>query len=155
MEALNFSIQQCSEQYFQTLQEYVNAMCLDYRHLQCNEFLIALVNDELIGFGRIRDYEDCAELCSLGVVEAHRNKGVGKKLVISLIKNFYRKNFNHQKNLYVVTIIPKYFQKFGFDIVENSYPLPILEKYNYCVKFLTVPEKYYVMRFIHLPPNLQ
>lgn len=155
MEALNFSIQQCSEQYFQTLQGYLNAMCLDNRHLQCNEFLIALLKDELIGFGRIREYENCAELCSLGVVEAYRNKGVGKKLVISLIKNFYGKHFNHQKNLYVVTIIPKYFQKLGFDIVENSYPLPILEKYNYCVKFLTVPEKYYVMRFIHLPPNLQ
>ncbi len=29
-------------------------------------------------FGRIREYDDCAEVCSVGVLEAFRKQGIGK-----------------------------------------------------------------------------
>ena len=103
------------------------------------DFLIALSNDELVGFGRIRDRENCYELCSLGVIEPERFKGVGKQLVQSLIKQ-------SGKPLYLVCIIPEYFKPFGFVVVEE-YPDAMKEKLHYCTSELVVPEKYVVMKY--------
>lgn len=103
------------------------------------DFLIALSNDELVGFGRIRDRGNCYELCSLGVIEPERLKGVGKQLVQSLIKQ-------SGEPLYLVCIIPEYFKPFGFVVVED-YPEAMLEKLNYCTSELVVPEKYVVMKY--------
>ena len=103
------------------------------------DFLIALNNDELVGFGRIRNRENCYELCSLGVIEPERLKGVGKQLVQSLIKKA-------KQPLYLVCIIPEYFEPFGFVVVEQ-YPDAMQEKLNYCTSELVVPEKYVVMKY--------
>lgn len=103
------------------------------------DFLIALRNDELVGFGRIRNRENCCELCSLGVTEPERLKGIGKQLVQSLIKQ-------SGKPLYLVCIIPEYFKPFGFVVVEE-YPDAMKEKLHYCTSELVVPEKYVVMKY--------
>lgn len=93
----------------------------------------------MVGFGRIRNRENCCELCSLGVTEPERLKGIGKQLVQSLIKQA-------KQPLYLVCIIPAYFEPFGFDEVEE-YPEAMQEKLNYCTSELVVPEKYVVMKF--------
>ena len=100
---------------------------------------MALSNSELVGFGRIRQRENCYELCSLGVIEPERLKGVGKQLVQALIKKA-------GKPLYLVCIIPEYFKPFGFVVVEE-YPEAMQEKLNYCISELVVPEKYVVMKY--------
>jgi len=101
--------------------------------------LVAKYNGELVGFGRIRRRENCYELCSLGVIEPERLKGVGKQLVQSLIRTA-------KQPLYLVCIIPEYFKPFGF-VVVDEYPESMHEKLNYCTSELVVPEKYVVMKY--------
>ena len=85
--------------------------------------------------------------------EKYRKNGIGKSIIQQLIYNFTI----IQKNtlLYIVTIIPKYFEKLGFEIVkEASYLKEIYDKWLYCVSELPVPEEYVIMRFNHQSPNL-
>lgn len=104
-----------------------------------HEFLVVTENHELLGFGRIRNYTNCSELCSLGVVEPERLKGIGKELVKQLI-------LKAEQSLYLVCIIPEYFERIGFKIV-TEYPPEMADKLNYCTAELVVPENYVVMKY--------
>jgi N-acetylglutamate synthase-like GNAT family acetyltransferase len=111
---------------------------LDNRNLCKDQFLVAEHLDRLVGFGRIKNHENCSELSSLGVVEPKRLQGIGKKLVEELI-------LKSNQPLYLVCIIPEYFVPFGFKIVKD-YPKELGEKLNYCTNKLVVKETYVVMK---------
>jgi N-acetylglutamate synthase-like GNAT family acetyltransferase len=123
---------------FEQVCSFVEVFELDNRDLQKEQFTIAIYNDELFGFGRLREYTDCFELCSLGVVIPHRMQGIGKAIVTKLIQH-------SSKNIYLVCIIPEFFVPFGFQQVKE-YPATIQNKMNYCTSELVVPETYVAMR---------
>ncbi len=95
--------------------------------------------NKLIGFGRIRKHNGCDEFCSLGVLEEERFNGIAKELVLARIRIA-------TQPIYLVCIIPEYFEKLGFTIVEE-YPPEIVDKLHYCTSELLVPEKYVVMKY--------
>lgn len=66
-------------------------------------------------------------------------KGVGKRLVHALIQKT-------TKPLYLVCIIPTFFEPFGF-IEVDEFPKAMQEKLNYCNSELIVSEKYVVMKY--------
>lgn len=107
--------------------------------MYCNQFLVAKHNNELLGFGRIRKHKGCDEFCSLGVLESKRFKGIAKELILARIKIA-------TQPIYLVCIIPEYFESLGFVIV-NEYPPEIADKLNYCTSELLVPETYVVMKY--------
>jgi len=117
---------------------HVNEYMLDDEQLEREQFVIAKSNNTLVGFGRLRTHSDCIELCTLGVVTEYRGKGVGKKLVAELI-------YRASSTLYLVCVIPKFFEKFNFEIVEDV-PSSIIRKYEICTTKLKVDEPYYMMR---------
>lgn len=124
---------------FKQICDYIREFELDDRELKQEQFVAAYRNNELVGFGRLRDRSDCTELCSLGVVTPHRRKGIGKALVKELIKRA-------KAELFLVCIIPDFFAPFGFKETSN-YPLSIQEKIDYCTAELVVPEKYVAMKY--------
>ncbi len=128
----------CSDNDFLLVKKFINEFALDNTNLKREQFLLAKFNNELVGFVRQKNYSGCSELCSLGVIESYRLKGVGSKLVKAII---------HQcKNpLYLVAIIPKFFTPFGFNEIAD-YPNEILNKLQYCQNSLGVPEPYVVMK---------
>ena len=133
-------VHSCSKEELPDVKEKVLGMSLDDNDLSEDQFMIAKRENEIFGFGRLRTYDDCQELCSLGVVESVRLKGIGRGLTRRLISK-------SNKPLYVVTVIPTFFEKFGFKPVD-LYPTPILKKMNYCKSALWVPEPYVAMRFL-------
>ena len=120
------------------IRHYTTIFVLDAGDLQKQQFLIAKHKDKFIGFGRLRDHKECIELCTLGVMPAYRNKGVGKKIATELMKKSDAK-------IYVVCIIPKFFEKLGFKTVIN-YPDSILRKHHMCTTKFMVNEPYCVMQ---------
>jgi len=116
---------------------FINEFDLDNRGLQKEQFTVALHNNVLLGFGRLREHADCFELCSLGVVTPFRRQGIGKAIVNKLIEN-------SAKNIYLVCIIPDFFIPFGFQIIKE-YPAAIQNKIEYCTQELIVPETYVAM----------
>lgn len=128
----------CSEPQFQEVKKLIHTFELDNRELTRAEFLVEQNGPELLGFGRIREYKGFSELCSLGVIEHQRLKGIGKKLCQALIKK-------NKQPLYVVCIIPEYFSSLGFTIC-SEYPAEIKNKLDYCIGSLPVEETYVVMK---------
>lgn len=128
----------CSESQFEEVKKFIRTFELDNRELKQTEFLVEQKGPELLGFGRIREYNGFSELCSLGVIEHQRLKGIGKKLCQALIKKT-------NQPLYLVCIIPEYFSSFGFTIC-NEYPAEIKNKLDYCIGSLPVEETYVVMK---------
>ncbi|MCC6837606.1 MAG: GNAT family N-acetyltransferase [Bacteroidia bacterium] len=125
---------------FEQICEYISEFELDDRELKQEQFVAAYRNNELVGFGRLRERGDCTELCSLGVVTPHRRKGIGKALANELIKRA-------KGELFLVCIIPGFFAPFGFK-ETSDYPLSIQEKIDYCTAELVVPEKYVAMKYV-------
>lgn len=146
MEGPEAEVVLCNGKNFQIVKQHIKEMQLDNRMLAAEQFVVSLLQNDVIGFGRLRNYSLCSEIGSIGVLTKYRGKGVGKKIVTKLIENFYAINRNRKKELYVVTIIPAYFQKFGFRVIEDPWPKEIVDKYSYCTKSLSVPEKYVVMK---------
>lgn len=147
-------VEKCKEEQFDIVKNYITQMQLDNRNLVYKDFVVALLQNKIVGFGRLRIYKNCAEISSIGVIENCRRKGIGKKIIFSLINIFYQKNKFNRKNLYVVTIIPDYFLKFGFIATNDNLCEEIQEKLEYCTKELYVPEKYVIMRLNSPQSNL-
>jgi len=132
-------VRPCSENELTVIKYYISQLSLDSIELRHQEFLTARISDKIVGFGRIRNYSGCCELCSLGVLEEFRLKGIGRNLVSELVQK-------SEMPLYVVTVIPEFFRRFGF-IETLTYPEAIAQKLSYCKSSLSVPESYHVMLF--------
>ena len=128
----------CTQELFEEVKKNIEAFELDNRALKPEEFLIVKNKEGLLGFGRMREFKGFVELCSLGIIEAKRLTGLGKQLTHALIEKT-------NQTIYLVCIIPEYFENFGFSIC-NSFPEEINDKLKYCTESLVVPEKYVVMR---------
>lgn len=125
---------------FEKISSYIHEYELDDRELKQDQFIAAFRQNELVGFGRIREHQDCSELCSLGVITNERRKGIGRTLVKALIDKA-------SAPLYLVCIIPDFFEPLHFQIISEEIPLSIKDKINYCTSELVVPEKYVAMKY--------
>ncbi len=132
-----FRIEICKPHYFSEVQQHIQQFSLDDRFLLREEFLTLSAHSKLLGFGRIREHRQVSEMCTLGVIENERKKGFGKTLVSALIQKA-------TQPLYLVCIMPSYFESFGFSVCHN-YPEVMQEKLRYCNQSLSVKEEYVVM----------
>lgn len=107
----------------------IKEMQLDDTNMDYHQFVVAEMDGEFAGFGRIKEYNDAKELCSLGVLPKYRGKGISRLLIKEL------KTKAVVKPLHVVTIIPTLFKKFGFEEIIK-YPNSLLPKINYCTNTL-------------------
>jgi N-acetylglutamate synthase-like GNAT family acetyltransferase len=135
---MNFEIKECRAEQLLLVKEQIAQFELDDRSLHHSQFLLALQNNTIIGFGRIREHSRCSELCSLGVIHPERNKGVGKALTKALISKA-------KQPLYLACIIPHYFAPFGFEIC-HTFPPELKDKLDYCTNELVVPQTYVIMQ---------
>lgn len=135
---MNNLILPCSAHNFELVKQNIKKFELDDRNLLQEEFLTMTRFNKLIGFGRVREFEGFSEMCSTGIIEEERNKGLGARLLNALEKKA-------KQQVYLVCIIPDYFKRLGFEVCRD-YPDGMQEKLNYCTTGLPVKEKYVVMR---------
>ena len=105
---LNISIKKAKQEDIEKILPYLGKYTLDCENIVEEQFVIATVDENLAGFGRIKRYKSLCELSSIGVIEEYRTKGVGKKIIQYLITRF------PANEIWLVTKIPEYFRKFGF-----------------------------------------
>ncbi len=109
--------------------EILEELGLDMEDLDEDDWMLAIVKGEVVGVARLRYYEDACELASLGVLEEHRGKKIGKAIVQTLLADA------GVDEVFVVTDIADYFKSIGFNEVE-TYPQSIQDKYNRCLSEL-------------------
>lgn len=103
------------------IKPYLDEYGLDNENLDYRRFFVAEVLNELAGFGRIKQYGNICEIASIGVIEQFRRTGVGRKIIEKLI------DIAPSEEIWLTTIIPEYFEQFGF-LEEENVPDEILLK---------------------------
>ena len=135
-------IRQAKESDIEKIKPYIDEYGLDNEDLDYRQFYIAEIKTdyeqtsvlnkksfmttsnktiELAGFGRIKQYDKIYELATIGVIEIFRKKGIGQKIIEKLI------NIAPSKEIWITTLIPEYFEQFGF-VEDNNIPDEILLK---------------------------
>lgn len=132
-------IEHCSPNDFEWIKHSAKDLQLDDRDMNADQMLVAKVQQEIVGYVRIKEFENFSELCTLGVAPEHRQKGIATNLCHEVIHRA-------RHPLYLVTIIPAFFGKLGFETCE-AYPPELNQKLRYCTGSLPVEETYQVMKF--------
>jgi len=134
----HFHVKVCQPQHFTSLKDTVKELELDDRYMTPDQFMVVEEKGKLMGFARLRKFSGFAELCTLGVPEQFRLKGIASQIVKVISETA-------DCPLYLVSTLPSFFSKLGFVVCEN-YPTEIQQKLAYCNTHLFVKENYVVMR---------
>jgi N-acetylglutamate synthase-like GNAT family acetyltransferase len=137
-------VRQPNAKEFEQVKLHIKDFWLDDSGLQVEQFRILLLDNELVGFGRLRINEDATELCTLGVIKEMQGQGYGKAMVKALVSEAGR-------DVYAVCIIPGFFVKAGF-IEVDEYPKSIAAKVNLCTTYYHVGVPYKVMKWVSPSP---
>ncbi len=104
-----------TEKEFKEICSLANLYKLDCENLELNQFIIAKINKQTVGFVRLKEYPECVELSTLGILTEYRSKGIGQYLIYELSK------MTQADKIYIVTVIPTYFTKSGF---KQTFDIP-------------------------------
>ncbi|OGI02200.1 MAG: hypothetical protein A2104_02205 [Candidatus Melainabacteria bacterium GWF2_32_7] len=136
----NLILKKAQQSDIRKIAPYLAEFKLDTENVSAEQFVIAEINGNLAGFGRIKPYENIYELSSIGVVPEYRKKGVGESLIKHLIKTC------PANEVWISTKIVEYFRKLGFEEVDNV-PEEIKQKtLRVCKNFYeSVTDSYYMV----------
>ncbi len=90
------------------IRETAERLILDTNDLKPEQFITVRAAGRVVGFGRIRPYNETYELATLGVIEDRRGSGLGEAIARELIRRF------PQDEVYVVTDLIDYWERLGF-----------------------------------------
>ncbi|OGC07021.1 hypothetical protein A3H38_03865 [candidate division WOR-1 bacterium RIFCSPLOWO2_02_FULL_46_20] len=85
---------------------------LFYAGLKIEDFWVAEQDKTIVGCLQLTDYKDFLFLGSLGISLRLQKSGLGKALMDKVLKNA-------QKTVYLYTVIPDFFAKLGFKVINN------------------------------------
>jgi len=106
---------------------------LDSNDMKAEDFIVAEENGSIIGFGRLWKHDDAVELGTIGVVEEYRGKGVAKMIIQALLE-WHNVNAVRERHLpiYLTTLIPEFFEQFGFKRLTTPPPQSMIRKKEWC-----------------------
>ncbi|MEK6657570.1 MAG: GNAT family N-acetyltransferase [Nitrospirota bacterium] len=121
MKKLSVKIRKASPEDMPFIRECAVKFRLDDEDMDYRQFVVAVDEDDIAGFGRIRPHKEVYELGCVGVVEHKRNHGIGNMIVKHLI-NIFPSN-----DVYITTDLIDYFERLGFKRIEYG-PKELVEK---------------------------
>jgi len=104
---------------------------LDSNDMKAEDFIVAEERGSIIGFGRLWEHDGAIELGTIGVVEEHRGKGVAKEIVKGLLDRAV-KGRHMPLTIYLTTLIPSFFERFGFKALTTPPPQSMIRKKGWC-----------------------
>ncbi len=103
---------------------------LDSEKLEQDKLYIAEKNDDLAGFGRYKKHGKIYEISTVGVLGQYRKTGIGKLIIEKLVESA-----SFENEIWLTTVIPGYFEKFGFSICCDVPRELVLKAKRICKKF--------------------
>ena len=101
----------------------LKALDLYYSALVIKDFWVTEDNGKIVGTAQLEEFPSFLFLGSVGVASDRQKQGVAKTLLEAILKD-------HKKDVYLYTIIPEFFEKFGFEITTTLPTLPGKERYE-------------------------
>ena len=102
------------------IQEKLKRYSLDDTNISQGQFLVAKSSDAIVAFGRVVDHESFFEIASLGVDYYQRKKGFGRIILSALVQKAQLTDL--KKPIYVVTQVPEFMSRCGFESIKERYP---------------------------------
>jgi len=99
------------------IEERLKKYLLDTTGIDWQQFFVARLKNRPVAFGRIIDLGEYFEIASLGVDYYQRKKGIGAKMLQFLLAEAKKRNAD--KDVYIVTHIPGFFKRYGFEEVTE------------------------------------
>ncbi len=96
------------------IEEELEKNNIETENLDHNEFVVAVENGDIAGFGRLRKVGEFYQIGCVAVVEDRRKRGVGSLIVKHLL------DFSSVKLVYIVTDLVDYFRKLGFAEMKEA-----------------------------------
>lgn len=97
---------------------------LDHRNMRADNFWVAEEDNLIVGIGQVIQHKDCTEIASVGVLPEFQKKGIGAAIVKKLLEGL-------RGEIYLATIKPQYFEKFGFKRTLQI-PPSMVKKEDWC-----------------------
>lgn len=94
------------------------------------EFIVAVSDNKTVGCACL-DIGDVVELRSIAVLPGYRNKGIGSRLVCAILN----RAVDLTDIIYIRTTSPGFFEKKGFEILQNYRKKVIWQECAECDKF--------------------
>jgi N-acetylglutamate synthase-like GNAT family acetyltransferase len=104
---------------------------LYYSALEFKGFWVADQDGRIAGCAQLEEYPKFQYLGSVAVDLESTQRGIARRILDTILKDL-------KKDVYLYTIIPDFFKKFGFSVTEPMPDLPSKERYE-C--FDCFPEK--------------
>jgi len=82
---------------------------LYYTGLQLKDFWVAEKDGQIVGTAQLEVFPDFCFLSSVGTKQSEQKHGIGQALLTKMFSSCKKK-----KSIYLYTIIPNFFAKFGF-----------------------------------------
>ncbi|OGC08694.1 hypothetical protein A2230_05745 [candidate division WOR-1 bacterium RIFOXYA2_FULL_36_21] len=102
---------------YQTIITILKDVDEDYKDQTLDNFYVAEEKGQIAGVVKLKNYDNFFFLSSLAVSQNHQKRGIASFILKELIKK-------SDKSIYLYTIIPEFFKKFGFKITKQKSFLP-------------------------------
>ncbi|MBN3033745.1 MAG: GNAT family N-acetyltransferase [Candidatus Saganbacteria bacterium] len=89
------------------IEEIIRQLDLSYPAQTLGNFWVAEEKNRVVGIAALREFRDFYFLSSVGVAPGRQHKGVATKLLDKLLAG-------RHKDIYLFTVIPAFFLRFGF-----------------------------------------
>ena len=140
MNDIDIKITPASEKDFEAILHLAKSFDLDLEDVSWQQFVIAKIEESIIGFGRLRNYSGCTEVATVGVIHSERGKGLGTLIVNELIRRGL-------KEIFVTCVIPNFFSRFGFQPIKQ-YPPVLQKKVDFCKCYNFKEDEIFVMKLV-------
>lgn len=99
------------------LLEIIKELDLSYPGQDILSFWVLLDKKNIVSIASLEDFKDFAFISSVGTIPSMQNKGFSKILLSKIMETI-------KKDIYLYTIIPDFFKKLGFAVIEKDRELP-------------------------------
>ena len=100
---------------------------LDYARSQegCEDFWVALDEGKIVGVAHLAPYEGFDFLSYVGVLSAHRGRGIAKEMLLQIL-------VETDRPVYLYTVIPDFFRRIGFEVTDAPKTIPPRQRCEGC-----------------------
>jgi len=127
---MSLKIRPAQDTDYPQVKKLLEELDLYYSGLEFKDFWVAEEKGKIVGTAQLEEFPDFLFLGSVGIAADQQKHGIAKALLDTMLKN-------HKIDVYLYTIIPEFFKKFGFEPITPHSPfriphseLPTKERYE-------------------------